>query len=214
MKDMKHVKHMKHEKTLWQRYGKLGLFVGLIVLCTFTGMQMMNARKLEKAEQASKVYEKMLGFMKQEDFKSTSEQAGLLIKEYPKTPYASLAALMMSRIALDKKDPTQAITLLKTVLSLNEKGPLQDIARIRLARILLSETRFQEALDVLPVNTETKQNSYAMLYEEIRGDIYFKMNELKKAKEAYGKALKAAPPGIPLTSLQLKYTDLNIKEES
>lgn len=203
---------MNVEKTLWQRYGKIALFTVFLMLLASVSVQYFNNKSDKHAEEASVVYEKMMANIKKEDFVAAKTEADSLMNQYAKTPYSALAALMMSRVSVDKNDPKQAIELLNIALALGKKGPLEDIARIRLARVLLSEARYQEALAVLP--DENKETGYTTLYEEVRGDIYFKQNELKKAKEAYAKAIKAAPPGVPLTSLQLKFTDLNVKEES
>lgn len=202
---------MNDEKTLWQRYGKLALFLVFVLMLITGTVQYLDLRKTKQAEQASLIYEKMLVKAKQSDFTGAIEDANILINQYAKTPYSVLGAFMVSRIELERNNPQKAIDILSLAVSLGKDSPLQDIARIRLARILLSQARYQEALAALPENKET---AYTTLFEEVRGDIYFKQNELKKAKEAYAKAMKAAPAGAPLTSLQLKFTDLNVKEES
>lgn len=224
---------MKKQKTIVQRYGKLAA-MGLILLLGVVGVyQFIDYQKTKSQEMASSHFDKMLGFSKVKDYEHATLEANILIKEYAKTPYAELGAFMLAKIALVQDKPKEAIDALHLAINLNKKGPLQDIARIRLARLLSSEGQLEEALNILPkeVDIESKgegkdekdqaameqallDSPYATLFEEIRGDIYFKQNNLKKAKEAYARALTSAPPGIPLTATQLKYNDISVKEDS
>jgi predicted negative regulator of RcsB-dependent stress response len=199
---------LNREQTLWQRYGKLFLLSVLLVMLVVAGFQYLSFQKTRKSEQASLVYEKMLTEVRKNNFDKTAEQASILIQDYPETPYGALGALMLSRISIDKNNFDQAEEQLRTAIKLSQKTPVEHVARVRLARVLTGKEKYQEALEVLPTS-ESKEKAYITLYEEMRGDIYLKQNEIQKAKEAYAKALAAAPQGVALNALQLKYTDLN-----
>lgn len=219
------------QKTIVQRYGKLAIYFVLALLVAVGTLQFMDSRKTKMRDEASSHFDSMLKMAKEKNFDKAIEEANILIKNYEKTPYAGLAAMMQAKVAIDQDKPKEAIESLRLAMRLDNNGPLQNIAKIRLARLLTSEGQYEEALSVLPQeniavkNAEEKtaenenahpnnQSPYTTLFEEIRGDIYFKQRELKKAKEAYARAMKAAPPGLPLTALQLKYTDLSVKEDS
>ena len=198
---------LNQEQTLWQRYGKLFVLSFLFVMLTIAGFRYLNYQKESTSEQASMVYEKMLTESRKNDLNKTAEYATALIQEYPKTPYGSLGALMLSRLEIDKNNFDKAEEQLRLAIKLAAKSPVEHIARVRLARVLTAKERYQEALEVLP--NEIKDKGFITLYEEMKGDIYLKQNEIQKAKEAYTKALAAAPQGVALSALQLKYTDLN-----
>jgi predicted negative regulator of RcsB-dependent stress response len=202
---------MNTQTSGWQRYIKVIVLMGAIALIALSAVLYTDHQKQKRIEEASLLYEGMLQAVRQKDVKKASEQALTLTEQYPRTSYAPLAALMLARIDLEKRNLPKATEHLQLAVRLGEKGPVEHIARVRLARLLMSEDKLDEALKLLSI-PETE--GYITLYEEAKGDVYFKQNDLAKAKACYLAALKAAPSGVPTTSLQLKYSDLNDDENS
>lgn len=201
---------MNNEYSTIQRYGKLMIFLVLVLVLGMGIYQFSDYRQAKTQEQASILYEKMLKSFRQNEAVEGASHATMLIEQHRNTPYAILAAFMLSRMALEQNNEEGAIEKLKLAVSLAEKTQLEDIAGIRLARVLASQERYTEALESLP--KENKESAYGVLANEIRGDIYVKQGNLSKAKESYEKAIKAANSSLPLTSLHLKYSDININD--
>lgn len=196
---------MEYQTSLIQRYMKLIVMTIILALVMVGLWQYQQHQKNKQIELASQHYETLLQLMRQKDYKAAKEEAETLIQLYPKTPYAPLSALMLARVALEQNNYEKAAEQFRFALEKAKGSPIEHVAKTRLARVLMNEEKYEEALAVL----EKPSEGYVTLYEEIKGDIYHKQNNLSKAKEAYAAALKAAPQGVPTNALQLKYNDLN-----
>jgi predicted negative regulator of RcsB-dependent stress response len=83
---------------------------------------------------------------------------------------------------------------------------LRDIARLRLAGVLLDEKSFEQALQML----ETKPGeAMTGLYADLRGDILAAQGKSADARDAYQLALDRSEAGSPYrATLQLKLDSL------
>lgn len=200
------------QASLWERYGRLFIIGSLIILIAFTGIQGYGLYLSRQSEKASIIYDHMLTSIREKQFDKVGSQAQDLVAHYAKTPYGPLAALMLARLAFDEKNLDKAIEHLRFAMNASDKGPVQHVARVRLARVLGAKQKYDEALTVL--NPKKRPEGYITLYEEAKGDIYTLKNEPENARIAYDTALQAAPPGAPVTPLQLKQTDITTPKES
>ena len=112
-----------------------------------------------------------------------------LIKEYPDTSYAALAALGMAKVNVDNNSLESAEVHLHWVISNSEQAGLVHISKLRLARILAAQEKYDEALSLVNQNTT---GSYDSLYNEIHGDIILAKGEPSKARELYQSAIDTA----------------------
>lgn len=194
------------KQTLWQKYGKQLLLCTLALVIGYGGFQYYRSYETKQAEKASLAYDNMLTLMRNRDIEKAKVEAESLTKQYPKTPYASLAALLLAKFNIDENKLEPAIENLKLAMKNDKEGPVHQIARVRLARVMAAQKNYTEALSLL---TPAKiPDGYATLFEETKGDIYLMQNDKDKARVAYQAAQKAAPPGAPVARLQLKQTDL------
>lgn len=193
-----------------QLYIKIGIVLALVAIIAGGSFLFNKHQKQKQIEAASTLYESMLQSLRQKDTRKAMQEAQILSQQYARTPYAPLAGLMLARFSLEKSDTKTAIEQFKQAIQSGENTPLEHIARIRLARVLLGDEQYEEAFNVLQVKAPPE--GYISLYEETKGDIYLKQNQVEKAKEAYSIAIKAVPAGVPVNALQLKYNDL-IKEK-
>ena len=115
-----------------------------------------------------------------------------LIKEYPDTSYAALAALGMAKVNIDNNSLESAEVHLHWVISNSEQAGLVHIATLRLARVLAAQEKYDEALSLINQNTI---DSYDSLYNEIHGDITLAKGETSKARELYQSAIDTADQG-------------------
>lgn len=195
-----------------QRLIKL-IAVGVsLILLTVGIWQFMAHQKKLRLEEASSHYEAMMQAMRQKNNQTAKAEAEFIIEQHAKTPYAPLSALFLARFSLEKGNLQQAIEHLKFALAGTTSDSVKHIARVRLARVLAQDNQYEEALKIL--SSETAIDGYVTLYEEAKGDIYLKQNQIEKAKIAYEEAIKAAPANIPMTALQLKYNDIAKREDS
>lgn len=201
---------VNHEKTLWQKHGKLFLTVFTGFLLAYGGKQYYEYYQTKQTLKASAVYDKMVSAMQKQDNAQIETEAKQLMAQFARTPYASLAALRLAKLAVEENNLAAAKDHLNFVLKNGDNDIIRQIAKIRLSRILADEKAYDAALTLL--TKETVPESYKTLVEETKGDIYLMQNNKDKAREAYQAAISAAPPGIPVARLQLKQADLGVEE--
>ena len=198
------IQQYTQEKSLWQQYGKWVLTLFVLFLFTYAGMQFYRHYESKRALKASRIYDKLLSLNQKPDKAEAIETATGLVAQYPKTPYAPLAALFLAKFSFEANDLEATITHLN--FAMNTKGPIQPIAKVRLARVLMDQKKLPEALALL---TEKKTpEGFVLIFEEAKGDIYLMQNDKQKARMAYQTAIEAEKSGIPTTRLQLKQANL------
>ena len=86
----------------------------------------------------------------------------------------------------------------------NSQENIAHIAKIRLARTLISSGKLDEASTILG---EKLPAAYESLITELKGDIFYAKKEYKKAREAYDRAILSSG-GQNIETLKLKRDDL------
>jgi predicted negative regulator of RcsB-dependent stress response len=190
----------------WFKQYSLVIVAGiLIAILTVSGWRFWQQRQLKTLLHASSLYDEMLNLQNQ-NASGALLQDQKILTHYPKTVYAQLAALMLARNAILKKDFPEAEKELNWVLDHSHIASIQQIARIRLARLLIDQHKPEEALQTLAKIDDKNFNS---LTDEIKGDAYLAMKDTVKAWQSYKVALEELPNAEsrrPL--LQMKYENL------
>ena len=135
--------------------------------------------------QASTAYEHLMLSWSQHKVKETRAYAEQLVGDYPKTAYADTARLMLATLAVNQADLNTARRLLTLVSTHSKRSVLSQLARIRLARVLLAQKAYQPALDTLAALNATP---YEAMANALTGDIYVAQGDAKKAQGFYQKA--------------------------
>jgi len=135
---------------------------------------------------ASTLYAEMTAAGKRTDPQTARRQAERLIEDYGSTPYAALAGLEMARLNAEAGDLESAETELRRVMDEAGEASSRDLARLRLARVLIASGKPQDALVLL---SDALPAAWMSLVEEVRGDAYHKLGEIDQARFAYDRAL-------------------------
>lgn len=196
-------------KQWWKKYGKLvtaGLVFGVAVLA---GGQWWRHNQTVQAEAASAEYQQLVAGLTKNNAQVVQDRASRIISQYSSTPYAAFAALALAKTKLEQGDSKSARTQLQWVLDHSDQPGVQNIARLRLARILFSEGQNAPALAML---TAVESGDFATQYEELKGDIQVALGKPAEARAAYTKALAGLEPGAAeRVQLQMKLDDLGAK---
>jgi predicted negative regulator of RcsB-dependent stress response len=157
---------------------------------------------------ASMQYERLLAaIMKNENITMQNNIAEGLLKKYPHTPYASLAALLLAKQAVHQNNLTDARHKLFWVIKHGEDQKLRSIARIRLIRILLAENQVTQALSIL---AEDNDPTYSPIFLEEKGDILINLGRSKEALQNYLAAKQAfSKNNIEQPLLEMKINNLD-----
>src|SRR5919198_979013 len=117
---------------------------------------------------------------------------GAPLEKHPRTLYASLGAMMAARFYYEHNDPKSAKAQLQWVLEHARTDDFRDLARLRLAAILLDEKAYDEALKLLD---EKHAAAFDAQYAAAKGDVLVAKNQADQARAAYRVALDKAGSG-------------------
>jgi predicted negative regulator of RcsB-dependent stress response len=195
----------------WIKQYSLFILAGvLIAAIAISGWRYWQQRQNKTYQHASSIFDEMVALRAQQDQDTTStfQQANKLFSHYSQTAYGEFAALMLARNQVIKKDYPAAEKQLHWVLDHSHISSLKQIARLRLARLLIAEQKPQDALTLL--NT-TDDKTFNGMIDETKGDAYLSLKNTPMARQWYQQALTDLPNAEVLRPLlQMKYDNLVI----
>ena len=184
--DLEEQEQLDELKTWWKMYGNLVTGLLLVVALAMAGWQGWNWWQRQQAAQASAVYANLQAAAMQRDAKRVRELAGELVDKYSVTAYAGMGALLAARVQVDTGDARNARVQLAWAAE-NAKDPgLRELARLRLATLLLDEKSYDEAMKQLAAEPAAP---FAPRFAELRGDILAAQGKAAEARDAYDSAL-------------------------
>jgi predicted negative regulator of RcsB-dependent stress response len=125
------------------------------------------------------------------DAKALRDAGGTLVESYPRTLYASMGALAAARFHFERGELKDARAQLQWVSERSPSEELKDLARLRLAGVLLDDKAYDEALALLGAK---HADAMAAQYAALKGDVLVAKNQPAEAKAAYKLALEKAGP--------------------
>ncbi len=193
-------------KTWLKQYGPTILLGIVIALIMTTSLRYWQNYQNKILMHASSIYDEMLALRAQNNEDGATIQAKKLLAHYRKTPYADMASLLLARNAVLNKDYAEATKQLNDVIDHSKTASLREMARIRLARILLTEQKPDEALALLK---KMDDKNYLGLVDEVRGNAYLLKQDPEAARKAYQLALQELPNAeVVRPILEMKYANL------
>jgi predicted negative regulator of RcsB-dependent stress response len=171
-----------------------GIALGLAGLA---GYQYWQQTRYQAAESDEANYLALLDSLARDQRDAAVKQADELRKQHPKSPYADQADLALARAAVGRRDFDDAARRLRTVADASRDEQLRQIARSRLARVLIEQGKHDEALALLDV---AKAGAFAALFHDVRGDAMAAKGDAAAAAREYDAALAAASPATALGS--------------
>ena len=184
--DLEEQEQLDELKTWWKLHGNLVTNILLVVALTVAGWQGWNWWQRQQSAQASVVFSSLQSAAIQRDAKRVRELAGELVDKYSITDYAGMGAMLAARVLIDSGDSRSARAQLAWAAE-NAKNPgMRDLARLRLAAVLLDEKSFDEALKQLAAEP---LEGFAPRFAEMRGDVFAVQGKSGEARVAYEAAL-------------------------
>jgi predicted negative regulator of RcsB-dependent stress response len=170
----------------------------------YFGYGQYQAYQSQQAGEASALYAQMQQLVA-EDRPGSDALLNQLTNEYSGSPYVDQARLLLAR-GLVVSDPSRAATELRTVMDSSNDPQLAMVARMRLARVLNYQQRYDEALAVLDVDAP---GEFAAQMKAIEGDVHVARGAIEEARQAYTAALTMqGAEGLDRNLLQIKLGDL------
>lgn len=173
-------------KVWWKQYGNRVTNVLLAIALALLAWQGWNYWQRKQAAQAAGLYGALQMAVAKQDTKAVRDLAGELIDKYPRTPYAGLGILVAAKAQIDGNDAKTARMQLAWAADNAKDEAIRDLARLRLASLLLDEKTYDEALQ--QINKEALP-SFVPRFQEVKGDILLAQGKTEEAKVAYLLAL-------------------------
>ena len=188
----------------WWSENWLWLVGGVVIgLGGLAGWQYWQKSKLDASVADASAYKAEIDSLGANQIDAASAKAKELRDLHPKSPYADQADLALARAAVERNDLTEAAKRLKLVADSSRDPQLRQIAKARLARVLVEQGKHDEALAQLDV---ANAGSFGALYHELRGDALAAKGDAAGARQEYDSALAGTQtePGIDKAYVELK----------
>lgn len=185
--DLEEQEQIAELKAWWRQHGTRILSIIAAVAVGFAGWVAYRSYSQSQSQQASALYEQVAKAAGANDTKALRDASGALAESYSGTAYASMGALLAARHYYDRNDLKSAKAQLQWVLERGASDDFKDLARLRLAAVLLDEKAYDEALKLLEAKPAA---AYEAQYAALRGDVLVAKNQAAEAKAAYKLALE------------------------
>lgn len=205
MNDLTDKEQIELIKKWWRQYGLVVSIAIVIGLAIGFGWRYWHKHRIVKAEEASLIYSEMQNAAAENKFDVAQGLATRLINEYRNTPYASLGALLWARDAVLQNNLELAREKLDWVIKNGKMVSLKQIARVRAARILSVQKKYQTALNILKAIDDP---AYQPLIDTVKGDIYNAQGKKALAKKSY----QAAKNGFETSGIVDPFLNMKIAQ--
>lgn len=185
--DLEEQEQLDRLKAFWNRWGNLVTAVLVIAAGVYAASIGWNVWQRNQAAKAASMYDELGRAAQSGDVALTDRIFGDLKERYPRTAFASQAGLVAAKVAALKGQADAARANLAWVADNASDDAHRDIARLRLAGILLDEKKLDEALRTLDA---VATREFAALAADRRGDILFEQGKGDEARAAWRKALQ------------------------
>ncbi|MFM1991559.1 MAG: hypothetical protein RJA99_4516 [Pseudomonadota bacterium] len=185
-------------KAYWNKYGNLVLGVITVVLLAIAGWRAWGWYQQKQAVEASVLYDQLRDAVDRKDVAKVKQASGPLFEKYSGTVYGSMGALIAARAYHDAGDLKAAKAPLQWAVEHASEPEHRQLARLRLAGILLDEKAYDEGLKL--VSGEVG-GEFAGAFADRRGDLLLALGKRDDARAAYKAALDKLEPSAALRPL-------------
>jgi predicted negative regulator of RcsB-dependent stress response len=137
--------------------------------------------------EAAAMYVEVVKQVNSNDAKRVNDAASAMTAKYASSAYAARAQLLAAQINIQAKDDAKAADQLQWVIDHAAEDGLQNVARLKLASLLLDEKKYDDALKLLDA---PHPDVYAGLYMDLKGDVLSAQGRTDEARAAYKQALE------------------------
>jgi predicted negative regulator of RcsB-dependent stress response len=184
--DLEEQEQLDDLRAWWQRWGNVVTIVAVAACIAAAGVQGWRWYSAKQSEEASALFTGLSQAVRAQDLPKARDATAQLEDKFARTGYAPRAALVLAKMMFDSGDAAGARTQLQWVIDKSDEADLKEIARYRLAEVLINDKAYDEALKVL----DAKHGApYAGLYADLRGDALAMAGRAAEARAAYVDAL-------------------------
>jgi len=184
----------------WKENGMaliLGLVLGIGGLFGYRGWQDYRDGR---AEEAAELHQQALTALGRGDLQGVSAAREQLQADYATTPYPPLAVLAEAKAQLEAGDAAAARERLGWVVTHATQVEVADVARLRLARLALTDgddVQAQAQIDAI------QGGGFKATVDELQGDIQRLLGDSEAARVSYAAALAAGTDNRVVVGMKL-----------
>lgn len=190
----------------WDENGRFvisGLVLGAAIIF---GWNYYGNQKVTKSTNASMLHESLMRAVESNNLDAAQAARDELHATYASSPYTEQAALALAKLYAEAGDLEKSAAALRDALS--ARPQIAMVARLRLARLLVTQGKAQEALDLLNASPGT---SFGPLFDEVRGDAQAALGNREAAAQAYRAALDSPASVLDRSFVQMKLDALGLE---
>lgn len=190
----------------WWKENGTAIIIGVVIgVGAIIGVWKWTEYTETRALAASALYDEFVTAITGDKLDASSSYESLK-KDYEGTSYAAFAALRMAAVDYAKDNADKSVEHLRWAAAHPGHDSIEHIARVRLAKMLVSKNELDEAEKLLK---DVSEPAFDAQYAAIRGDIHIKRGNIEQARSAYELALTSTSfSGKQREHVQMKLDDL------
>jgi len=173
-------------KHWWKDNGTSVVLILVAALTVFAVSKGWQYYKEKQANEASTLFAELNKQILSNDPKRINDAAAAVMDKYASSAYAPRAAMLAAQSNIQVKDAVHAKTQLQWVIDHASEAGLKDVARLKLASLLLDEKNYADALALL---NAAHSDALAGLYADLKGDVLNAQGKTDEARAAYQQAV-------------------------
>ncbi|WP_175664804.1 tetratricopeptide repeat protein [Burkholderia ambifaria] len=177
-------------KAWWARWGNLTTWIVLAALVVAAGFNGWNYWQRRQAAEASGLYEQVQKAAAANDKATMARAAADMEDKFARTPYAQMTALSAAKTLYAAGDAAGAKAQLQWAVEHARDDEYKQIAKLRLASLLLDEKAYDAGLALL---SGTPVDAFKGVVADRRGDLLAAQGKTDDARAAYKLALDGLP---------------------
>jgi predicted negative regulator of RcsB-dependent stress response len=206
--DLEEQEQLDQLKAFWNQYGNLITWLLILALGAYAALNGWNWWQRDQGAKAAAIFEELDKSFQSGDAAKTTGIFADMKERFPRTTITQQAGLLTAKLQADKGQADAAIATLGWVAGQSVEPEYQEIARLRLAGLLLDQKKFDEALKQLDGATSKE---FEALVADRRGDVLMAQGRTDDAKAAYQRAWKAMDAKVNYRRLiEAKLTALGV----
>lgn len=180
--DLQEQEQLDAIKAWWKENGNRLLGTLLIIVVAMGGWRGWQYYQNQQSSEAATLYAGFLQQLESNDAKRVNDAAAAVMDKYAASGYAPRAALLAAQVNEQVDEQARAKTQLHWVIDHAEEAGLKDVARLRLATLLLDEKNYADALKLLEAKHAA---SFDGMYADLKGDVLSAQGKNEEARSAY-----------------------------
>ena len=196
--DLEEQEQLDEFKEWWKKNGKWVIVVALAFVLGAGGWRGWQIWSTKQSAAAAELYFSATKAVQMGDAKTAKELAGKIMEDYSRSGYAVPASWLAARISFESGDLKSAQAQYQYALDHARDDGLKDLARLRLASVMLDQKDYAGAMKLLDGKHEA---AFAALFANLKGDVLAAQGKGAEARAAYQQAIDVLDAKDPLKSV-------------